>query len=155
MKSATATAVSNLLRVADRARDKTVGARFLRRAARILVANLQIPGGSDLSIFLVGDTRMARLNASLIGHEGTTDVITLDYAMDGVLAGEIYICVPEAKRQAKRFRVPARREAMRYAVHGVLHMLGYDDTTPAKRLKMKREENRLVGVVERALRQGS
>jgi probable rRNA maturation factor len=58
--------------------------------------------------------------------------------------GELFICVDEAIRQAKRFRTTWQSELMRYIVHGVLHLLGHDDHRAADRLKMKREENRLV-----------
>ena len=46
--------------------------------------------------------------------------------------------------QAKQFRTSWQSEVVRYAVHGVLHLLGHDDLRLAARRKMKREENRLV-----------
>jgi probable rRNA maturation factor len=60
------------------------------------------------------------------------------------LHGEIFICVDDAIAQARRFRTTWTSELVRYAIHGVLHLLGHDDSRPDARRKMKREENRLV-----------
>ena len=65
------------------------------------------------------------------------------------LHGELFICVDEAIRQARRFRTTWQSELVRYVVHGVLHLLGHDDHHAADRRKMKREENRLVRLMAR------
>jgi len=51
--------------------------------------------------------------------------------------------------QAKEFKSSWQAEVVRYVVHGVLHLLGYDDLKPALRRRMKREENRLMRLLER------
>ena len=61
-----------------------------------------------------------------------------------MLCGDIFICVPEAVLQARRFRVTWQSELARYLVHGLLHLRGYDDQTSAACRRMKREENRVV-----------
>jgi probable rRNA maturation factor len=58
--------------------------------------------------------------------------------------GEIFICPDEALLQARRFRTTWQSEIVRYLVHGVLHLIGYDDLRPAARRRMKREESRLL-----------
>jgi rRNA maturation RNase YbeY len=60
------------------------------------------------------------------------------------LHGELYICVDDAVAQAGQFQTTWQAEIVRYAVHGILHLLGHDDLKPDLRRKMKREENRLV-----------
>ena len=79
-------------------------------------------------------------------HAGPTDVIAFGYTADHCrsLHGEIFICVDEALRQARRFRTTWQRELVRYLAHGLLHFQGYDDKTPAKRGRMKLVENALV-----------
>lgn len=59
------------------------------------------------------------------------------------LHGEIFICVDEALLQARRFHTSWPSEVVRYLVHGVLHLRGFDDLRPAARRRMKREEDRL------------
>jgi len=54
------------------------------------------------------------------------------------------VCADEAGIQARRFRTSWQSELVRYLVHGVLHLKGYDDQRSVSRRKMKREEDRLV-----------
>jgi len=56
--------------------------------------------------------------------------------------GEIFICVDEAVLQARKFGTSWPSEVVRYIVHGVLHLCGFDDSSAGARRKMKREENR-------------
>jgi rRNA maturation RNase YbeY len=60
------------------------------------------------------------------------------------LAGEIYISVADAVKQAREFKTNWQEEVARYVVHGILHLRGYDDLSADKRKVMKREENRLM-----------
>ena len=90
---------------------------------------------------------MAKLNETFLKHSGPTDVITFDYSeadRRSPLLGELFICVPEAVAQSRRFRTSWQEELVRYLVHGVLHLLGYDDRAAKARQRMKREENRLL-----------
>jgi rRNA maturation RNase YbeY len=66
------------------------------------------------------------------------------------LHGELFICVEDAVRQAREFGTNWQSELVRYAVHGVLHLLGYDDLKPDLRRTMKRAENRLVRGLEKS-----
>ena len=89
---------------------------------------------------------MAHLNETYLHHQGATDVLAFDYAeaTGAGLCGEIYLCAEVARTQAKRFRTSWQSELLRYLVHGVLHLEGYDDHVAARRRQMKREENRLL-----------
>ena len=105
---------------------------------------------SELGIHILDAPSMARLNETFLQHEGPTDVITFDYTEGSgaqILAGEIFICFDEAKRQARRFRVDWQNELVRYVVHGILHLCGHDDQKSADRARMKREESRLLKVL--------
>src|SRR5213596_1423422 len=65
------------------------------------------------------------------------------------LHGEIFICIDDAVKQARQFRTTWQSELVRYLIHGVLHLVGYDDLTLAGRCVMKREENRLLRMLSR------
>jgi rRNA maturation RNase YbeY len=60
------------------------------------------------------------------------------------LHGEIFVCLDEAVRQAQRFHTSWPAELMRYVIHGLLHLRGFNDARPAARRRMKREEDRLL-----------
>lgn len=70
--------------------------------------------------------------------------LALEEAASQTQVGEIYLCVAVAVRQAKTFRTTWPSEVARYVVHGLLHLLGYDDLEPAQRRRMKRVENRMM-----------
>jgi probable rRNA maturation factor len=101
----------------------------------------------ELGLYLVGAEEMTWLNETFLRHAGTTDVITFDYGAPGPADGafgEIFVCLDEAVRQARRFRTTWRRELTRYVVHGVLHLRGYNDHRANDRRAMKRVEDRLL-----------
>jgi len=58
--------------------------------------------------------------------------------------GELFVCLDEAVGQCRRFHTLWQSELVRYIVHGILHLRGYDDRQPAARRQMKREETRLL-----------
>lgn len=101
----------------------------------------------ELSVALVGDRRMAALHEQFLGIPGPTDVLTFPLDEDdhgNVTAGEVVICVPEARRQGKRNGVGVERELLLYALHGMLHLCGYDDRTAAAFRTMHATEDRIL-----------
>ncbi len=144
------------LEIANRQRTKRIQLRLLRQIAVHLLAQELGLASWNLSLCLLAAPAMTRLNEAFVGHAGSTDVITFDYSerAPGIppaepgsaaeaLHGEIFICVDEALLQARRFGTSWPAEVVRYLVHGVLHLRGFDDLQPADRRRMKREENRL------------
>lgn len=147
---------------ANRQRTRKINLRLLKRIAGALLADLKIED-AELGVILVATPGITRLNEKFLRHHGATDVITFDYTDDGraccsqpaaklgarrmprsTLHGEIFICVDEAVRQARKFRTNWQSEVVRYLVHGILHLLSYNDSRPGERRKMKQAENRLL-----------
>jgi probable rRNA maturation factor len=121
-----------------------VASREARKVVGLLMDELLEIEAYDLSILFVNETRMAQLNKTHLQHEGPTDIITFDYCTPALLHGELFICPAVASKHAQKYRASLGRELARYIIHGVLHLRGFDDQTPAARRKMKREENRLL-----------
>ncbi|HMP84558.1 MAG TPA: rRNA maturation RNase YbeY [Verrucomicrobiota bacterium] len=150
----------NELSIRNRQRARRIHTRLLRRIVEALLDSLPGVRGYELGIRLVGASEMARINWGFLNHEGSTDVITFDHSERAAvvgddtirLHGEIYVCVDDAVKQAREFKTAWQSEVVRYVVHGVLHLLGHDDMKAAARRKMKREENRLLGRLERRFR---
>lgn len=129
----------------SRDRAVPVETKLLRGIAKTLLAEMSGLDTFDLGIQLVRAEEMTRINEAFLKHPGSTDVITFDYSEGkNSLHGEIFVCYDEALTQARRFRTNWQNEIVRYLVHGVLHLRGYDDLRAADRRKMKREENRLL-----------
>lgn len=139
--------------IRNRQRTRAVNTTLLRRVIRTaLVESLNI-AEYNLGIYLVTAPEITRLNEEHLRHAGATDVITFDYAgaSGGALHGEIFICLDLAVTQARQFRTTWQQELARYAIHGVLHLCGYDDLRAPERRRMKREENRVLRQIATAL----
>ncbi len=152
----------NELRIRNQDRACRVDARLLRRIALNLLSEgpIRKPKSGlpryELGVHLVPGLRMARLNFRHLQHSGPTDVITFDYGPppgaaggESWLVGDIFICPEVAWRHARQFRTTFQSELVRYLVHGLLHLRGYDDLDAISRGVMKREENRLAKKVGR------
>jgi probable rRNA maturation factor len=139
-----------IVTIRNRQPARAVDLPLLRRIVHALLAGLPQIKHADLGIFLVASPEMTQINETYLHHAGSTDVIAFDYANHGprtadhVLHGEMFICVDEAIRQARRFRTTWQSELVRYLVHGVLHLCGHDDRHTADRRQMKHEEGRLL-----------
>jgi probable rRNA maturation factor len=147
--------LSGSLYIRNQQRALPLNVRYLRQLAQKLFDELLEVTQFDLGIYVVRTRTMSRLNETHLRHKGSTDVITFDYSerpksrssREAHLHGEIFICIDEAVIQATRFRTTWQSEVMRYLIHGVLHLKGYDDLKPASRRAMKLQENRLLRAI--------
>lgn len=133
-----------------------VGRAHLRTLVRRGVrATLREEGvrGAEISITLLGDDEISELNQRFLGHEGPTDVISFALHDQGQAPlGDIYIGWDQALRQAADHDEAPAAELARLAIHGTLHVLGYDhpDGTERERSSMwKRQEEifrKVIGI---------
>ncbi len=136
----------------------------VRAAVRNALRPLRLPRASEVSLAFVDDAAMRALNRRHRGVNRTTDVLSFGQRLsagirgpeaaahlapddDGVLRlGDVVISPAQAARQARRRRRPLVREVAFLAAHGALHLVGYEDETPAGYREM-------IHLGEHALRQ--
>jgi probable rRNA maturation factor len=94
-----------------------------------------------ISVIGVNNRRCKRLNRTFLGHDYVTDVISFPLEDAPRLEGEIYINLDRARVQAGEYRVSTRHELARLAIHGTLHLTGYDDRTRADAVRMHARED--------------
>ncbi len=119
---------------------------YLRRHLQSAHALLSHPL-TTLSLALVGDKRMSDLHQQFMGIPGPTDVLTfpLEFNKKGQpLSGEVICCVPEARRRCKKNGGNLREELLLYALHGLLHLCGFDDRTERAFRRMHRKEDQIL-----------
>ena len=92
---------------------------------------------SEIFIWLISDRRMGLLHRRFLGQSGSTDVLTFQH-------GEIFISVDTARRHARAFGNSLLPELKLYIVHGLLHLHGFDDQTPAEARKMKTAQEKIL-----------
>jgi len=100
---------------------------------------------AELSVAVVGDEQMRELNAKFLGRNGPTDVLAFPYEKGpDRICGEIVVNASEAVRQAQHRPHSAEDELLLYVVHGLLHLIGYEDNDPRKRQTMRQRERLIL-----------
>lgn len=105
---------------------------------------------ASLTIAIVDDREISHLHGQFMADPTPTDVLTFDLRDKpdtDVIDGEIIVSAETAERQARSFRTNPGQELLRYAIHGTLHLIGFDDRTPAQRQRMRRQENRILAAL--------
>lgn len=104
----------------------------------------------EVRIKLVSDSEMIDAHTRYSDDPTTTDVLTFDLS-DGpgprTLDVDLLLCVDEARRQATTRGHPVERELVLYALHGMLHCVGYDDHDDADFAAMHAEEDRVLEAI--------
>ena len=106
---------------------------------------------ADMTVVFIDGRRSARLNREFLGHRGSTDVISFPLHEGGTAEGEVYVNLDRARTQARAYGVTEANEIVRLVVHGILHVLGYEDSTEPLRRRMKLREDRYVNAFSPAL----
>lgn len=147
--------------IANRQRSVSLDLRQLRHVAERTLQIEQVRA-VDLSIALVNDDEIWRVNKQFLNHDYPTDVISflLDSSRPEFcdssrqrsqprgagksLCGEIVIGTEYAQRLAAEYGWPVRNEVNLYLVHGLLHLCGYDDLSPTEKRIMRRRETAIL-----------
>lgn len=98
---------------------------------------------AEISIVFLNNDDIKDINNRYLKHNWETDVISFPLE-ENPLSGEIYIGLEVAREQAKEYNVSLTNELSRLAVHGVLHIIGYDDATDIERNNMTKLENKYL-----------
>ncbi len=107
-------------------------------------------GKASVSVVLVDDEIIARYNETYLSHFGPTDVISFPQREGDVpsprqdLLGDVMVSVERAAEQAQQYGHSVEEELILLVIHGILHLLGWDDQTPKDRAEMEEEQQRLL-----------
>lgn len=125
--------------------DRAVPGFSAARVRKVIAATLEKEkAGTDrLGVRITDDRTIRLINQKFLKHDWTTDVISFGFDEPGIL-GDVVVSVETARRLARELKIPFDHELSRYLVHGALHLLGYDDKTPAARKKMHRRQEWIV-----------
>lgn len=98
----------------------------------------------ELDVILVDDEYLRKLHHKYLNDDSYTDVMTFNLTESGEIEAEIYISYDRAQFHARQYQVSVEDEIARLICHGLLHLRGHDDRTPAERQKMHQLENELL-----------
>ena len=95
----------------------------------------------NISIIFCSRSKLLKMNKTFLNHNYHTDIITFDYNRLNVVNGDLFIGIDQVVENAKDFHVKPINELHRVIIHGVLHLLGYPDSTEEQKKKMREKEN--------------
>ncbi len=97
------------------------------------------------NLLFVGDKLIKQLNRTYLNRQYITDVLSFPLHETGsALEGEVYVNIDQARRQATDYTVTYSNELARLVIHGILHLIGYDDRTKYQRAQMLQREDKYL-----------
>jgi probable rRNA maturation factor len=123
----------------DKTNYRLRGSKIARQFIQRVIRNEGKVSG-DLNFIFTSDEELRKINIEYLEHDYFTDVITFDNSEGHIISGEIYISIETVKFNANNYNVSLKDEVLRVMIHGVLHLLGYDDKTEIEISKMREME---------------
>ena len=105
------------------------------------VAEAESKRVGDISIIFCSDPYLLDVNIKYLQHDYFTDIITFDYCEKDILSGDLFISIDSVRENARTYGTTFENELDRVMVHGLLHLIGYDDHTPEQTAEMRRKEH--------------
>ena len=116
----------------------------MRRAVRAILRDAEI-SQSQIGVAIVDDPAIAKLHEEFLDDPTPTDVLSFILERsEQCLEGEVVVSADTAVANAVRYQSTPDDELLLYVIHGMLHLVGYDDTTPAKRAVMREQEQKYL-----------
>ena len=122
--------------------------RLLNNRWLKMVAESEIRRLGDINIIFCSDNYILDVNMKYLQHDYFTDIITFDYCEDDRLSGDLFISVDSVRENAIEYGTSFNDELNRVMVHGILHLIGYDDHSDEDIKQMRSKENYYLSLRE-------
>ena len=106
-----------------------------------MVAGSEMRRIGAVNIIFFSDNYILDVNMRYLQHDYFTDIITFDYCEKDILSGDLFISIDSVRENALFYGVPFADELDRVMVHGLLHLIGYDDHTEEQIREMRAKED--------------
>jgi len=104
---------------------------------------------NSLNYVFCSDEYLKEINIQYLRHKTYTDIITFNYnPAEGVVEGEIYISVDRVRENAKTFKTDFQTELHRVIIHGVLHLIGFNDKSKSEKALMREKEDSYLSLLK-------
>ena len=117
-------------------KEKRLTSRWLK-----FVAGSEAKRLGDISVIFCSDNYILDVNIKFLQHDYYTDIITFDYCEGDTLSGDLFISIDSVRENASFYGTEFADELNRVIVHGLLHLIGYDDHSDEDIAVMRSKEN--------------
>lgn len=101
----------------------------------------------DLNYIFCSDEYLLLMNKEYLQHDYYTDIITFNYCVENIISGDIFISLDRVNENADKFDSQST-EIYRVIIHGVLHLIGFDDHTDEDRIQMRNAEDNALSKID-------
>jgi len=95
----------------------------------------------EINYIFVDDIYLHKMNMAYLQHDTYTDIITFDYSIGKKLSADIYISVDRIQENSEKFDTDFYNELARVMIHGILHLMKFNDHTDEEKKEMRKQEN--------------
>lgn len=110
------------------------------------VADSEVRKIGDINVIFCSDSYILDVNMKYLSHDYFTDIITFDYCDGDILSGDLFISVDSVRENSLFYHTEFNEEMNRVIVHGLLHLIGYDDHTEEDIEVMRSKENHYLAI---------
>jgi rRNA maturation RNase YbeY len=96
---------------------------------------------NELNLIFCSDSYLLEMNRRYLNHDYFTDIITFDYVDNQNVSGDLFISIERVRENAQMLNISFEDELDRVMVHGLLHLVGYQDNTKSKQAEIKAQED--------------
>ena len=111
-----------------------------------LVCESEIRRLGDVNVIFCSDNYILDINMKYLQHDFFTDIITFDYCEGKVISGDLFISIDSVRENASFYGTEFEDELCRVLVHGILHLIGYDDHEESDIATMRKKEDYYLSV---------
>lgn len=102
----------------------------------------------NILVNFCSDNYILEVNRQFLKHDYFTDIITFNYSSSKKISGDLLISLDTVQTNSALFKTSFQRELLRVIVHGVLHLLGFDDKTPEEQIIMRSKEDYCLNLLD-------
>jgi len=102
----------------------------------------------SVTIIFCSDQYILKTNKEFLNHDYYTDIITFDYCENRNISGDLLISLETVRSNSENFNTDFSDELNRVIIHGILHLIGFDDSTPELKANIRKEEDKALEILK-------